>query len=172
MGRFSASDTGPLLLLIVIVIGAVAMMFPVVFAYVLLIGGIVLVGGIAGYAAWWLISVRIARVRRVMAQVVRKREKQWDVSLVADTPEMAAARLGTLGRDPKAAGKAFLRSSTSADVDEMMLASGTDCYVTFGFGGNEVEFLVPMQTYIAVSENDTGLLVYQGEQFRHFVKRK
>jgi hypothetical protein len=150
------SDAGPKLLLIVLAIAAVALILPGVFGYILVAGIVIAIAagvGVVGYVIWWLLRNRLAPVRRVTAQVIRKRHKQWDVSVQVDTPEV------------------LLGLTRPSDMDDMTLTSGADCHVTFGFNGQEVEFIVPAETYISVTENDSGLLFYQGEQFRHFVKR-
>jgi hypothetical protein len=130
---------------------------------------VILALSVIGYVVYWYIHNKEQPVTDVQARVIRKRTKNWDVSVVGDTPEMQAARTGLLGSDPKGAAKALLKSAESPDVPEITFASGTDFYVTFGFEDKEEELQVPEFTYVAVDEGTEGLLVYQGELFKHFI---
>lgn len=122
-----------------------------------------------GYDVFWLVRNWLAPVTRTQAKVMRKRHKQWDISIVGETPEMGLARLGMMGRDAESAAQAYNKLAGMEDVPELTLADGTDCYVTFGLDGKQLEFLVPMDTYIALEENTEGLLVFKGEKFLHFI---
>lgn len=47
---------------------------------------------------------------------------------------------------------------------------GVDTYsVVFQIAGREVEFYVPEQAYIQCEDGTEGLLVFRGEQFKHFM---
>ena len=166
------SNLGPLLLLCALAIGYFALSYPAAFTYLLLAALVIFALGIAfvfGYDIFWLLRNRLSPVTRAEARVVRKYSRPWDVSVVGETPEMLAARMGTMGRDPRRAARAYLRSAASTDAPEIDLGSWTDYLVTFAFAGREEEFLVPEDTYIRCEEGTEGLLVFQGEQFKHFV---
>lgn len=93
---------------------------------ILLIGAAVVAAlaaaGVVGYVVFWLVRNKLSPVQRVRARVVRRRKKDWDVSLVGDTPESAAARLGMLGRNRHAAYKAYSKAMAGSDVREVQLA--------------------------------------------------
>lgn len=149
------------------------MLIPYLVTYLLI--ALAIVGGLAalgviGYVAYWYVHNWRSPVTRVPARVVRKRDKKWDVSVVGETPEMAAARLATLGRDPKRAAKAWNKLARIQYVPELTLAEGTDFYITFAFGEREQEFAVPESVYAAANEGDEGLLVFRGEQFERFIR--
>lgn len=166
------SNLGPLLLLGAIIIGYFALRYPIMFTYLLLVALVILALGIAfvfGYDAFWLVRNRLSPVTRVQAKVIRRRTAPWDVSVIGETPEMAAARLGMMGRDPHRAAKAYLRSAAVGDAPEIEIAGGTDYFVTFTLGGHEEEFLVTEQAYIRCEDGTEGLLVFRGEQFKHFM---
>jgi hypothetical protein len=97
--------------------------------------------------------------------------KDWDVSIPSDSPEMTAARLGMMGRDPKSAAKAWAQSAGRNDSPELTFASGVDYFMTFDVKGKEMEFVVPESIYTAASEGAEGLLIYQKEKFKYFVLR-
>ncbi|MBI2842230.1 MAG: DUF2500 family protein [Armatimonadetes bacterium] len=122
-----------------------------------------------GYDIFWLVRNWLSPTVRVPAKVLRKTHKQWDVSIVGETPEMQAARLGLLGRDRESAAKALNKLAATQDVPELILYQGTDCYITFDVNGAEMEFIVPMPTYIDTEEGTEGLLVYKGERFKRFI---
>lgn len=166
------SNLGPLLLLGAIMTGYFALSYPIMFTYLLLAALVLLALGIAfvfGFDAFWLVRNRLSPVTRVQAKVIRRRTAPWDVSIVGESPEMAAARMGMMGRDPHRAAKAYLRSAAMVDAPEIEITGGTDYFVTFTFGGHEEEYLVPEEAYISCEEGTEGLLAFQGEQFKHFI---
>ena len=124
---------------------------------------------VIAYSAFWLVRNRMSPVTRTPAKVVRRRMKDWDVSIVGDTPESAVARLGMLGRNKADAWKAYSHEMAKGDVPELEIASGKDYYVTFAFQGREEEFTVPEDEYLQCTEGLEGLLVYRGEEFVRFV---
>jgi len=166
------SNLGPILLLCAVVTGYLALSRPYLFAYLLLAALVLVALGIAfvfGYDVFWFVSNRLSPVTRTQARVVRKRSKPWDVSIVGETQEMYAARMGTMGRNPRRAAKAYLRSAASGDAPEIDIASWNDYLVTFACDGNDIELLVPEETYIKCEEGVEGLLVFRGEHFKHFI---
>lgn len=165
------SNLGPLLLLGVIAVGYVALRYPIMFTYLLLAALVMLALGIAfvfGYDAFWLVRNRFSPIVHIQAKVIRRRTVPWDVSIVGESPEMWAARMGLRGRNPGKAAKAYLNSAAK-DLPEIEVAGGNDYFVTFAFSGREEEFLVPEDAYVRCEEGSEGLLVFRGEQFRHFI---
>jgi hypothetical protein len=148
------------------------MVWPTLIAYLLaalfvVIGLVVLF--VIGYTAFWLIRNKVSPVTRAEATVVRRRMNEWDVPLPVESSAMSAARLGLMGRAPDSAAKAFLKAAASPDAPSVDIASGVDYYVTFAFSGRDEEFLVPEAYYIRADEGTKGLLVFQKEQFKHFI---
>lgn len=168
-----SSNLGAVALLIALVCFFVIMNSPAAttFALAALVGVVVLAACfVIGYTAFWLIRNKMSPVVRVEAAVVRRCMKEWDVSLPGESTEMAAARLATMGRYPKSAAKAFLKTAASSDAPSIEIAGGVDYYVTFSINGREVEFTVPEDSYIRADEGASGLLVFQGEQFNDFIR--
>ena len=168
----SSSDFGPLILLIVILLAGAAFMFPILFSYLFVAGiAIAILAAVAmmAYVIYWFIHNYSSPITRVEARVIRKRMKDWDVSIQPDSPETAAARLGMMGRDPQSAAKAWAKSAGQNDSPELTFASGVYYFVTFDVAGKEMEFVVPESTYTSATEGAQGLLVYQREKFRYFV---
>lgn len=129
-----SSNLGPVILLTVVLLAAAAFTFPILFSYLLIAGMIVF--GLAAiamvvYVIYWLIRNQSAPITRVEAKVVRRRMKEWDVSVQSESPEMAAARLATMGHDPKSAAKAWAKSAGRNDSPELTFAEGADYFVTF-----------------------------------------
>lgn len=168
-----SSDAGMVLLLVALIACGVMLFFPEAFTIVLviLLAAAALAGvGVVAYVIYWFIHNAASPTLRVQAKVVRKRTKQWDVSVpLGESPEMGAARLGLMGRDRKGAAEALMKAAACEDMPEVDLASGADCYVTFSYSGREAEFAVPTDVYTGVDEGSEGLLVIQGEKFRHFI---
>lgn len=168
------SNLGPGLVLAALVIGFLALEFPQVAAY-----GLIALAWAVGlsaalmvaYVIFWQMRNWFSPTVRVRASVVRKCAKPWDVSIPGETPEMAAARLGTLGRDPESAAKAYLKSAASSDAPEIEIMGGVDYYVTFDVNGRETELRVSETAYIQAQEGDEGLLVFRGERFMQFTPR-
>lgn len=121
------------------------------------------------YTVFWLLRNRVSPITRVQARVLRRRKKDWDVSIIGDTPESAAARLGMMGRQRNDARKAYSRQMARGQVPEIELAGGTNYLVTFDAGGQETEFSVSEEYYVKCTEQTEGLLVYRGEQFMQFI---
>lgn len=166
------SNLGPILLLIALACFFSVITWPTLIAYLLAALLVAIVLGVLfviGYTAFWLIRNKVSPVTRVEATVVRRRMKEWDVSLPVESAGMSAARLGLMGRDPNSAAKAFLKASASPDVPSVEIATGANYFVTFSISGREAEFAVPEESYIQAAEGLTGLLVFQGEQFKHFI---
>jgi len=166
-------DSGllPLLwiLLILVVVGYLILDQVYVFTYLVVGIGVLLGAGalfVIGYTAYWLIRNRIRPTVRVQARVVRRRKKDWDVTLVGGAAE---AQLGLQGRQHREAWRAYSRKMAGGEVSEVELASGTNYFVTFLADGNEVEFCTPEDDYIRCNEGAQGLLVYRGEEFVHFI---
>ncbi|MEN6372378.1 MAG: hypothetical protein ABFD64_10235 [Armatimonadota bacterium] len=161
-----------LILLALFIGGFLMFQSPILFSYIL-IGFLILAGaaavGIVVYAIIWFIRNRLSHVERVNAKVILRRKKDWDVSLIGNTPEMAAARLGMMGRDPQTAAKAYSKLVTQDDVPELELAAGSNYLVTFGFNDRECEFAVSEADYIKCDEGTEGLLVFRGEEFKYFI---
>lgn len=140
--------------------------------YIIIAAGILLFAGavfIIFYSGYWVIRNRISRITRLQSRVVRRRKKDWDVSLVGDTPESAIARFGMLGNQRSDAWKAYSREMAKGDIPEIDLAAATNYFVTFDISGQEMEFSVPENYYVKCDEGTEGLLVFQGEQFKHFI---
>ena len=122
------------------------------------------------YVGYWLIRNAASPTEQVRARVVRKRTKPWDVSLLVGLGESETQGLGAKRPNRRKLGRIRACLTRFLPFPELTLAAGTDCYITFEFGGREEEFNVPMATYLNIEEGDPGLLVFQGEKFRHFVK--
>lgn len=158
-------------LLVVCILGALFVMpliSPAITGYLMIASIVVVavvVASIFGYVIYWLIRNRLCPTTRVTVRVVRKRHKNWDVSL----PLYAPPTEEMMGRDPKGAWEAYSRMTRTSDMPEIELASGTECFVTFAIGREQLELNVPMNLYIQLQEGDEGLLVFQGEIFRHFI---
>ena len=168
------SNLGPALLLGAILLFGIMILFPYLFSYALLAVVFLVILGVAGvivYAIYTFLMNRFSPTVRVRARVVRKLAKDWDVTITGETPEMAMARLGLMGRNPKEAAKAYTLASKSPNVPELTLAEGLDCYITFDVNGRELELSVPQSVYVAAEEGTEGMLVFQGEKFKHFVQR-
>lgn len=118
------------------------------------------------YSGYWVMRNRMSRIVRVQARVVRRRTKDWDVSLMGTS---RIARLSLMGRQRDEAWKAYSRRMARGDVSELDIAAGTNYFVTFDVNGQENEFSVPEDYYVKCSEGAEGLLVYQGEEFMRFV---
>jgi hypothetical protein len=168
----SSSDTGLILPLVVVVAVGVMVFFPTAFVYVLtvvLAAAALAALSVVAYVVYWFIHNTVSPTLRVRAKVVRKTAKQWDIAIpLGESPEMAGARLGLMGRDRNGAAEAFKKAAVCEDMGEVDVASGVDCYVTFSFDGREKEFLVPMDVYTGLEDGSEGLLVVQGDKFRHF----
>lgn len=159
---------------VALAIGLVMVEWPVLFSYVLIVGFWLLIASIIGviiYVVYWLVRNQLSPVTRVRAKVVRRRFKEWDVGLPTSTPAMAAAKLGLLGSNPQQAWEAYSRSAARSEAEDLNVAEGRNYFVTFLVNGHEIEFAVPEDSYGACAENAEGLLVYQGEAFRHFIPR-
>ncbi|MCE5321796.1 DUF2500 domain-containing protein [bacterium] len=170
----SGSPLMPLFWILLALTAAICLMLysPFLFGYIL-IGVAITVGtaaaGVIIYVIYWLVSNKLSRICRVTSRVIRRRKKDWDVSLVGGTPTSAIARLGMMGGDHKAASKAYSREMARGNIPELTLMDGTNYFVTFDVNGHEVEFSVTEADYIKCSEGAKGLLVFQGEEFKHFI---
>lgn len=118
---------------------------------------------VVAFVVFWLIRNQLSPVVRVPARVVRRRMKEWDVTLTQRAP------IGIYGRDARAAWHAWSYRLGRENVAEAPIVEGKDYYVTFDFEGREMEFSVSEDDYVQADENVEGLLVYRGEQFRHFI---
>ena len=166
--------TGIHVLLGVILLALAAWKLPFIFSHLLVVAfwlALAAACAMIGYVVYWFIRNRLSPVQHVHASVLRRRKKDWDVSVMGDTPEMAAARLGMLGRHPEEAAKAWHRAAQSPDVPEITIYEGIDFYVTFSFNGREVEFKVPGEVYVKSPKGTDGLLVFQREEFKDFIPR-
>ena len=127
--RFAIASVIVGIVLVLAALAAVAMVLYVIYYYVL-----------AGL---------LAPTRRVMAQVVLKRQRQrvgGDVSWFADREN-----------DPMG------YSDEDADL-------ACDFFAVFEADGRRLEFAVPMSVYVDLDQGDTGILVHKGTLFRGFVK--
>lgn len=119
--------------------------------------------GIVGYAIFCVLRNQFSAPRRVIARIARKRHQAWDVSV----PRLGV--IGFLGILGTAVYGLLSRNSSGGIYDDATVAEGVDCYVTFRFDGRELELSVPQKVYITLDEGTEGLLVYRGEQFKHFI---
>ena len=160
--------------MVLIVVGGFALIGLAInlFAYALIALGVLLFAGmlfVIFYSGYWLVRNRVGRVVRVEARVVRRRKKDWEVGVVGDTPVSAAAKLGMMGRQREDALKVYSHEMRRGNVPEVDIASDTNFFVTFDVNGQETEFSVSADYYIKCNEGASGLLVYQGERFMHFI---
>jgi|GEM_PF-2455715 len=164
----------PLLwVLLVLVAGIGLLVYDInLLTYVLIGVGILMLAGavfVIFYSGYWVTRNRLSPVTRSQARVVRRRKKDWDVSLVGGTAESEIARLGMLGNQRSDAWKAYSHEMAKGDVPELDLAAGTNYFVTFDVNGQEIEFSTPEDYYVKCDEGVGGLLVYRGEEFMHFI---
>lgn len=155
---------------LLLIVGALCVLMlnaPYAFTY-LLTAGIVLViaaaVGVMVYVVFWCLKNRVSPVVRTQAIVVRRRKKDWDYTATSGLPVA-----GMMGSKPRDVWKAYSRRMARGNVTEVTIAEGTNLFVTFSIDGKEIEFSVSEQDYIKASEGTQGLLVYQGEQFKHFI---
>lgn len=166
------SYVGTFIFLLVCLFAAISFSYPTVFSYFLIT---ILFTALAAfllmviYLIYWVIHNHTKPITRIEAKVLRRRKKDWDVTLQGDTPEIAAARLGMMGRNPHEAWKAQSKLFVEQEPPLLTLADGTNYFVTYAFDGKEAEFCVPESYYIKSNENTDGLLVFQGEQFKYFI---
>jgi len=118
-----------------------------------------------GYTAYWYVRNWLSPTRTVRAKVVRKRAKHWDAFTYLESGDVSAppSKLSSRIRG------GFARLAERLRLSETSVTQGTTCYVTFAFGGKEMELAVPISSYRAVEEDMDGLLVFRGEQFKHFI---
>jgi len=129
MGRATVYGIIVGIALVVVALAAIAMVLYVIYYYVF-----------AGL---------FAPTRRVMAQVVLKRQRQrvgGDVSWFADREN-----------DPMG------YSDEDADL-------ACDFFAVFEADGKRLEFAVPMSVYVDLDQGDTGILIHKGNLFRGFIK--
>lgn len=129
---------------------------------IIVIAVVLFMAFVFGYMGYWLIRNFIAPTKRTRAIVIRKRHNHWDASIPLETGRLRGGMLGSYSVEAD-------RARSTRNLPEISLAEGTDCYITFGFDGREVEFAVPSRLYIDTDDGDEGLLVYKGEKFKFFI---
>ena len=140
---------------------------PTIFSYlaiILIAAAILAMASVIGYVIYWCLRNRISPTIRTSATVVRRRKKEWDSSVMYNSPP-----LELMGSNPKEAWKVYSRSMAKDNVPELTLTEGTNYFVTFEYNNKETEFSVPGQDYIKSTEGTKGLLVYRGEEFKYFI---
>ncbi|MEN6371791.1 MAG: hypothetical protein ABFD64_07230 [Armatimonadota bacterium] len=119
--------------------------------------------GMLAVVIWSAIKNRMQPVRQVRAIVLRHRTR--DDSIDAPLNPMYIV-MNTLGRGP---GRSRMSNKSVGRLSgEVTLLNVVNGFITFGVEGNEVELLVPGSVFTNLQDNQTGLLVHQGEKFLHF----
>ncbi len=122
--------------------------------------------GMVAVIMWQAVQNRRQPLRRVRAVVLRKRT--LDYSIEAPTNPLPylinIAGWGIGRRSPRISVKHTARLS-----GEITLASSTDCLITFGVEGEEIELIVPEAVFMKVPDGTWGTLIHQGEIFKHFL---
>lgn len=113
---------------------------------------------VPAYVVYWLIKNKTAPETRTMASVVRKRARGWEI----DVPKNMEVSVWSM---------VVNRLYDAFGIDRgITIAEWSDCFITFDTAKGETELAVSEDTYVDLQEGDKGLLVYQGEIFRHFIK--
>lgn len=121
------------------------------------------------YVIYWNIRNSASPITRVEAKVVRKRSKEWDMSIAAGTPETLLGWFSMMGRDRLGAAKSFLRRSATSTEPELQIAQSVQYLMSFSFNSHEEELEVPEPTFARAYEGDIGLLSFKGEKFICFI---
>ena len=123
--------------------------------WIVLFGVLIFVPSCVCY--WWIKNKRTPIVRTV-ATVVRTRSRDWEL----DVPRSVEASPVSM---------ALNRLTHALGIDPMVtVAQWSDFFVTFKTPRGEIELAVPQALSASLVEGDEGLLVYQGEMFKHFVR--
>ena len=120
-------------------------------------------------AAWSAIQNRRLPVRRVRAVALRRRTADYSIEAPRNPFFLLVNALSwrPFGRD---LGARRISNRHLARVSgEVTVASMMNCFITFRAEGREIELLVPERVFMTVEDGTWGLLVYQGEAFKHFI---
>ena len=111
------------------------------------------------YVIWYYVLCGyLAPKTRVIASIMRKREREW----AFDVPEGA-------GGDMVAA-LAWNEINAKLKRDSgVRVYESWDYYITFDVDGKEVELAVPEEVFINATEGDRGLLILKGNLFERFI---
>jgi hypothetical protein len=115
-------------------------------------------------SAWSYMQSRKQPVKRVRAIVLRRRTRDYSIDAPTNPFYMILNALGWGPGRSRISNKHLARLSGEATI-----ASIVDGFITFGAESREVELLVPENVFMNVEDGTTGILVYQGEIFRHFM---
>lgn len=113
--------------------------------------------GMIGYVIYYyVLRGWLAPVRRVVARIVRKADREHEV----DLPAWVVFGYSIWGL--------IWRLMPWYD-DQITVYHSWDYFITFEFDNKQQEYSVPESLYSSVSEGDEGLLVYKGNLLTHFI---
>ncbi len=110
--------------------------------------------GMIGYVIYYYVfRGLLAPVRRAHARVLRKTDRQRDVTVPLS----------------RGYGNGVLDTLLDSPDSDPVIYRSADCFVTFIFEGGQQEFAVPESLYANLHEGDEGLLVYKGNLLKDFI---
>ncbi|MEI6916120.1 MAG: hypothetical protein WCL39_13375 [Armatimonadota bacterium] len=144
-------------LFLIVAPGTGALVFWIVI-WAVLIAVLALIFAVPAYVAYHKMRNLTREMRREQATVLRKRTRDWEV----DMPPA----LGISAADAVIRQAAYQRKGDPG----VTLSEWTNDFVTFQVGDQELELNVPEDIYIGAEAGNEGLLVFQGDQFKYFIK--
>jgi hypothetical protein len=109
---------------------------------------------------------RMQPVKKVMVVAVRRRTREFDIDLPTNWWYIVMNVLSL--------GSRWRRYRSNPDVPllsgEMDIVESVDYFITFAAQSEEIELRVPESIFLDVLDGERGLLTYQGEIFKGFVK--
>jgi hypothetical protein len=121
-----------------------------------------------GVVIWSALQNRMQSVKRVMATAVRRHTREYELSLPTSWWYLLMNILSFGSR----ARRYYRDPNVPLLHGELSIAESVDYFMVFMAEGREVELCVPEDVYIDVLDGDRGILTYQGEIFKGFVKDK
>lgn len=120
--------------------------------------------GMLAVVAWSALQNKMQPVKQNRAIVLRRRMIDYSIDGPTSSWAMLINGLGWGPGRPRVSNKDIARLSGEARIATIM-----NGLITFGVQGEEVELVVPESVYTSIEDGETGMLVYQGEIFKHFM---